>query len=305
MGAFLATSFGLTSGLYAKENETFFKKKFHSTDSCEILPLPDSLKAQMIDIGTWKLDCPVGLDRLRLVKFTHYDFSGEQQQGEIVVLEAVASRVATIFETLHKHQFPIAQAKTIEYYNGKDKPSMADNNSSAFNYRPIAGKTLLSVHSYGLAIDINPVQNPCIEIQPILDPEEVRVPVQPSAGQAYLNRTKICPGMAEQSLDIGFRVVELFKQNGFDVWGGTWNNPVDWQHFQPSRATAEWLAFMSPEDAILLFELYIANPLLLNDPKIREFDFKTLYNKNRAQFMKTLQDPDFWKMSPEEAYHSF
>ena len=221
---------------------------------------------------------------------------------QVVVLEAVAARVANIFETLYRYQFPIAQAKTIEYYDGQDKSSMAANNTSAFNYRPIAGKTLLSVHSYGVAIDVNPIQNPCLEPQPICNPEEVRIPVQPSAGQAYLNRTNIRPGMVEQSLDKGLRVVELFKENGFHVWGGTWNDPVDWQHFQPSRAAAEWLAFMNPEDATLLFEFYIAHPSLLNNPKVRDFSFKELYEKNRSQFMQDIQTPSFWEMAPEAAY---
>lgn len=272
----------------------------------EISHLPIELKTQMMEIGTWKTGCPVEIDRLRLIKFIHYDFTGEQQQGEIVVLEAVAARVAAIFETLYQHKFPIAQAKTIEHYKGLDKPSMAANNTSAFNFRPIAGKTLLSVHSYGVAIDVNPIQNPCIEPQIISNPEEIHLPVQPAAGQSYLNRTNIRSGMVEQSLGTAteLRVVELFKQNGFYVWGGTWNDPVDWQHFQPSRATAEWLAFMNPEDAILLFELYIAHPTLLNNPKVRDFDFKTLYTKDRWQFMQALQTPDFWKMSPEEAYNS-
>lgn len=273
---------------------------------CEISDLPIELKTQMIEIGTWKPNCPVEIDRLRLIKFIHYNFSGEQQQGEIVVLDAVAARVASVFETLYRHKFPIAQAKTIEHYKGIDKPSMAANNTSAFNYRPIAGKTFLSVHSYGVAIDVNPIQNPCIEPQAIFDPEEIHLPVQPAAGQAYLNRTNIRPGMVEQSLDTatGLRVVELFKENGFYVWGGTWNDPIDWQHFQPSRAAAEWLAFMTPEDASLLFELYIAHPTLLNNPKVRDFDFKILYEKNRLQFMQALQAPNFWKMLPEEAYNS-
>jgi len=271
----------------------------------EISTLSTELKTQMIDIGTWKSDCPVDMDRLRLVRFMHYNFSGEQQTGEIVVLEAVASRVAAIFETLYQHRFPIAQAKTIEHYAGNDKPSMAANNTSGFNYRPIANKTLLSVHSYGVAIDVNPIQNPCMEPQTISDPEEVKIPIQPASGQAYLNRTNIRAGMVEQKLEAsGLTVVELFKQNGFYVWGGGWNDPVDWQHFQPSRATAEWLAFMSPEDATLLFEYYIAHPALLNNPKVREFDFGTLYEKNRSKFMQALQSPNFWEMPPEMAYHS-
>lgn len=276
-----------------------------SLSECEINALPEGLKSQMIEKGTWKPGCPIPMDRLRLITFKHYDFSGRQQQGELVVLEAVATRVTNIFDTLYRYRFPIAQAKTIEHYGGVDQLSMASNNTSAFNYRPIAGKTLLSVHSYGVAIDLNPIQNPCIEPQMISSPEEVRVLVQPAEGQAYLNRTNIRPGMVEEALDItGLRVVELFKQNGFHVWGGSWNDPVDWQHFQPSRAAAEWLAFMEPQDAILLFELYAMHPTFLNDPKAREYDFKSLYEGNRLQFMQAIQTLSFWNMSPKEAYDS-
>ncbi|MBA3239563.1 MAG: M15 family metallopeptidase [Parachlamydiaceae bacterium] len=274
--------------------------------SFEIQPLPIALKTRMIEVETWKPSCPVEIDRLRLVQFTHYDFSGHQQQGQMVVLEAVAERVLNIFKALHHYQFPIAQAKTMEEYLGQDKPSMAANNSSAFNYRPVAGKTFLSVHSYGVAIDINPIQNPCLEPKTIIDSEEVLIPVQPAEGQGYLNRTNVRAGMVEQVLEPirGLRVVELFKQNGFYVWGGKWNDPVDWQHFQPSRAAAEWLAFMSPEDAKIMFEIYISKPALLNDAAIRTFDFKTLYSRDPQRFMQALHSPKFLEMSPQEAYNS-
>lgn len=279
----------------------------HSSQSCQITLIPNELKNQMVEAGTWKLGCPVDISRLRLIKFPHYDFSGVLQEGNMVVLDAVAARVALIFETLYQYKFAIAQAKTIEHYQGQDKASMAANNSSAFNYRPIANKTLLSVHSYGVAIDLNPIQNPCIAPQTIIDSEEVLVSVQPAKGQEYLNRTKIRPGMVEQNLDetIGLTVVQLFKQNGFCVWGGTWNDPIDWQHFQPSRVIAEWLAFMSPEDAEVLFELYISRPALLNNPKVRDFNFKTLYEKDPSYFMQTIQKPEFWNLLPEEAFKSF
>lgn len=274
--------------------------------SFAVLPLPEQLTERMLEVGVWKSGCPVEIDRLRLVRFIHYDFSHEQQQGEIVVLEVVAARVLEIFRVLFQHQFPIAQSRTIEQYGGLDKPSMAANNSSAFNHRAIAGKTLPSIHSYGLAIDINPIQNPCLVQQPIINDEEVFISVQPAAGQAYLNRTKVRPGMAEQVLNEAtkMRVVELFQQNGFHVWGGNWNDPVDWQHFQPSRATAEWLAFMSPEDATVLFELYIKKPDLLNNLEVRNFDFKNLYEKESFKFMQTIRDPIFWEKSPKEAYES-
>ena len=277
-----------------------------SSKSCQIATLPIELKNQMVNTGTWNPDCPVDLERLRLIKFPHYDLLGTEQHGEIVILDAVAARVAIIFETLYLYKFPIAKAITIDHFQGNDKQSMAANNTSAFNYRPIAGKPVLSVHSYGVAIDVNPIQNPCIAQQDITDSEEVFVPIQPADGQAYLNRTNVRPGMVEQPLGttIGLRVVELFKQNGFQVWGGGWNDPVDWQHFQPSRATAEWLAFMTPKDADILFEIYVTYPTLLNNPKIRDFDFKTLYEKDRPYFMNVIQKLEFWKLLPEDAYNS-
>jgi len=209
-----------------------------------------------------------------------------------------------IFSTLYQHKFPMHQAKTIDEYVGQDRLSMAANNTSAFNYRPIAGKTLLSVHSYGVAIDLNPVQNPCLEPKTITDPEEVFIAVQPAAGQGYLNRINVRSGMAEEVLDpsTGMRVIELFQQNGFYVWGGRRNDPVDWQHFQPSRAMAEWLAFMSPKDATELFELYITSPTLLNDADVRAFDFKSLYEKDPRGFMEAIYTKKIMEMKPEDAY---
>lgn len=274
--------------------------------SFEVQPLPNEVKSRMIEIGIWKPGCPVDIDRLRLVQFTHYDFFDQQQKGQIVVLDAVAERVAAIFRTLYQHKFPISQAKTIDEYWGQDKLSMAANNTSAFNYRPIAGKTLLSVHSYGVAIDVNPIQNPCLEPKTITDPEEVLIAVQPAEGQGYLNRTNVRSGMSEQILDAstGVRVVELFQQNGFYVWGGKWNDPVDWQHFQPSRAAAEWLAFMSPKDAKKLFELYITNPTLLNEAAVRTFDFKSLYEKDPQRFMQAICTQKIMEMNPQDAYNN-
>lgn len=284
----------------------FYVASQRISESFAVYPLPKELEEQMVEVGVWKSNCPVDIKRLRLVKFIHYDFSHEEKQGEIVVLEAVAKKVMEVFQQLFYYKFPIAQAKTIEKYKGLDKFSMAANNTSAFNFRPIAGKTLLSIHSYGLAIDINPVQNPCLEQKTIENEEEVFVSVQPADGQEYLNRTNVRPGMAEQILNetTAMRVVELFQQHGFHVWGGKWNNPIDWQHFQPSRATAEWLAFMSPEDAQVLFELYTEKPDLLNNATVLDFDFKSLYEKDPLKFMRAIEDKSFWEKTPLEAYES-
>jgi hypothetical protein len=280
-------------------------------DTFTVSPLAETLQTQMFETGVWKTGCPVDIERLRLVKFFHVDFSGQEKEGQIVVLEAVADKVAMIFQALYTYKFPIAQARPMNEYFGNDTVSMKANNNSAFNFRPIAGKTLLSVHSYGVAIDINPIQNPYLmtpDPKDILDTEEIAITVQPAKGAGYMNRTNVRAGMVEQILDheTGMRVVDLFKQYGFDVWGGNWNFPVDYQHFQPSRAAAEWLAFMSPEDATTLFDLYIQTPDLLKHPEVRSsnYDFKTLYTENPVKFMQTLKEQNFLKLTPQEAYEA-
>lgn len=264
-----------------------------------IEPLSEETKQVMRSKKTWKEGCPVGIERLRIVKFPYYDFeSKEHDNGEMVVLDAVSQHVAAIFTELYDLKFPLAKARPIEHYDGNDEASMADNNSSCFNCREITGGGLPSLHSYGLAIDINPIQNPYIGPQEGENAEQGLAKVLPGKGLGYLNRTNIRPGMAEMG---GIR--DIFKKHGFTIWGGQWNNPIDWQHFQPSRATAQILAVMNPNDALTFFEMYVKEPTLFNaiDPKNNQFI--GLYLKNSKQFMKLLEtEPDLLKATPDEAY---
>ncbi len=51
----------------------------------------------------------------------------------------------------------------VDTYRGDDDRSMAANNTSAFNCWEVTGQPgVWSEHSYGRAIDINPVQNPYV-----------------------------------------------------------------------------------------------------------------------------------------------
>ncbi len=205
--------------------------------------LPSSLKETFLQLGIWKEACPVSLNRLRLLTISYSDFDGiTHTDGQMVVLDAVAEAVLAIFRELYVMQFPIAKIRGIEAYGGNDILSMEDNNSSCFNFRPIQGSNLLSIHSYGLAIDINPLQNPFA--LPTGTPGLIQV--QPVAGWTYLNRRNQKPGMVEP-------IVDIFANHGFTVWGGTWTDPLDWHHFQPPRDVATQLAAMSPADAAAFF----------------------------------------------------
>nr|WP_314629208.1 M15 family metallopeptidase [uncultured Noviherbaspirillum sp.] len=194
--------------------------------------------------GVIDASAPVGCDRLAVVRFPYIDFDGRHHDdGELMVLAAVAPEVRQLFQRLYQRRFPLARARLIERYHGDDAASMQDNNTSAFNNRPVTGGGPPSLHAYGLAIDINPVQNPFIQPR-----RQGNARVSPAAGNAHLDRRGAStgssprPGMAED-------VAALFAEVGFTVWGGNWKSPVDYQHFQFTRAFAEKLANLPEKQA--------------------------------------------------------
>ena len=179
---------------------------------------------------------PVGCDRLSLVTFTYTDFGGRtHDDGQIVVLDVLANNVLAIFRTLHAQRFPIASARPMEAFGGDDDASMAENNTSAFNHRAVAGSASISVHAFGATIDLNPVQNPYVVRGP-------KSEIAPPAGAAFLQRNPQKPGMAEG-------VIGIFARHGFADWGGRWRSETDYQHFAVPRALAARLASATREEA--------------------------------------------------------
>ena len=244
--------------------------------SFSIKLLTEDYKEKLKKEGLWKSNCPVSLDRLRAVHVTHYDFQGGIQEGYIIVLDAVAPFVMTIFQELFQEGFPLHKVVPIDEYGGNDDASMSDNNSSAFNYRPIAGKTILSIHSYGLAIDINPVQNPYMGNSFINKEKQCgAIEVWPIEGLGYINRRHLQPGMVEE-------IVDIFHKYGFREWGGDWKDLMDYHHFQTPRFLADLLAHMTPDDADDFFEWYVENPQVVLDEKNILEDYK----KDSKTFMK-------------------
>ena len=179
--------------------------------------------------GIWVDACPVPLENMVIVKVKYLGFDSVEHEGEIMVFSALADSVKRIFAELLKIKFPVNQIKLINEFDGDDDRSMEANNSSGFNCRYIEGTTIYSMHSYGMAIDINPVQNPFILYQ------EGNERVLPESGRNYLDRNKLVKGMITPD------VVNIFKKNDFSVWGGEWESMKDWHHFQVSAELLEKL----------------------------------------------------------------
>ena len=168
---------------------------------------------------SWKPGCPAEIEDLRLLTITHVDFEGRSRTGELICHKNAAGDLLDIFRELYEMGFPIDKIKLIDEYGADDLLSMEDNNTSAFNYRTVSGTANLSRHAYGLAVDINPVQNPYTE-----DGGEY---VSPESGRAYLNRSDARPGMITR----GDAVYNAFVSRGW-FWGGDWKYQIDYQHFQ-------------------------------------------------------------------------
>jgi hypothetical protein len=170
---------------------------------------------------SYRAGCPVPPAELRLVRVSHWGFDGREHEGSLVVNRRVTGAVVRVFRRLHAARFPVRRMVPVSAYRGDDDASMAADNTSAFNCRAAVGSRSggWSMHAYGLAIDVNPVENPYV----------LGGRPRPPAGRRYLDRTPARPGMAVA----GGVLVRAFESSG-SGWGGRWRGSPDYQHFSTS-----------------------------------------------------------------------
>jgi len=156
----------------------------------------------------------------RIVDVLYYSFDGKIHRGQIVIDRRLVKDIQQVFQVALETRFPINSVIPISHdrfhKNGvwnSDNQSMLANNTSAFNYRKVTGGKSLSMHSYGFAIDINPVQNPYFKGSIVLPDGAVYDPAKPGT------LTRDCP------------VVKTFIRLGWD-WGGNWKSLKDYQHLE-------------------------------------------------------------------------
>ena len=174
--------------------------------------------AEKMRMTTWRPGCPVPLADLRQVTVKYRNFDNKPAAGVLIVHKDVAEEVEAIFADLFRNGFQIERIAPVEEFRGDDDASMAANNTSAFNCRDVTGKPgTFSNHSWGRAIDINPLTNPYVKGGKVSPPE----------GRRYLDRNQKAPGL----IQAGSFVVKRFLKAGWR-WGGNWSDPKDYQHFE-------------------------------------------------------------------------
>ena len=177
----------------------------------------------------------IAREDLRYLRVLYVDFDGETRSGELIVNERAAEDALAVFRELYERKYAIRKMVLVDEYYDIDHPkydhldrgnkadcvSIEDDNTSAFNYRTASDNDgVLSNHALGLAIDLNPYENPYVWADGTLD--------GPDGSAEYLDRSKASED--NHMLRDGDTAVTAFKTHGFS-WGGDWQGNKDYQHF--------------------------------------------------------------------------
>jgi hypothetical protein len=194
----------------------------------DFLPAPHSdrftarvgpVPPQVANRSTFRTKCPVTLNQLSYITMTFWGFDHRPHTGEMIVNSSVAKQVVTVFRELYGARFPIEEMRVVslqEQRRWHSAPTGDINDTSSFECRPVTLGDTWSQHAFGLAIDINPFQNPYVRGDVIA----------PELAKAYSDRTWRRPGMILE----GDAVTRAFDQVGWG-WGGRWTDLKDYMHF--------------------------------------------------------------------------
>ena len=188
-------------------------------------PLPGPVRTELTG-EFWHAGCPVPLSGLRLLTVSYWDFAGRSQTGQLVAHQNAAVPLARVFRRLYALRFRIRHLSVSDAYGPRvTRPGDRDI-TDAFECRgavpsPCSGGKSTgswSEHAYGLAVDLNPIENPYVGCG--------RTRERTSA--PYLNRSKLRRGMVTTA------VVQAFRSIGWG-WGGDWSGSTkDYMHFSAS-----------------------------------------------------------------------
>lgn len=198
-------------------------RRWNTADTIAALPgtgfravVTDPAPARVIARSTWQPGCPVGARDLAWVRMTYWGFDGARHSGEMLVNGSAAQDLVAVFRQLYRARFPI-ESMGIARKEDLDAPPTGDGNvTESFACRPVRGGTTYSQHAYGLAVDLDPFQNPYHRNDAVL----------PELASAYLARDWLRPGMITPDGP----VVRAFASIGWE-WGGSWSTLKDYQHF--------------------------------------------------------------------------
>jgi len=202
-------------------------RRFTLPDTVPMLPgrgfrarVSDPAPRSVIERSTWHEACPVAADELAWLRLTFRGFDGERHTGELLVHSSAADDLVQVFRDLWRADFPMEELRITTRAELDAAPTGDGNDTGAFTCRPVTGGTTFSEHARGLAIDLNPFQNPYEKGEVVL----------PELARSYLDRGRVRPGM----ITADGPVVRAFARIGWG-WGGGWRTLKDYQHFSANN----------------------------------------------------------------------
>ena len=199
-----------------------FLSSLIAQEASSISTISNDIEQRMLKGNSWKKGCPVALVNLRYLRLKHLDFRGETTMGELIVHKDVSEDVVHIFDALYEIGYPIYKMKLVSEYKGNDWQSIEAGNTSAYNCRKATGSKKWSKHSYGKAIDINPIENPYISRTGRISHK---------ASLIYRKRVHKEASFPDKAVLLkNDKATKIFKKYGWK-WGGDWSSIKDYQHF--------------------------------------------------------------------------
>jgi hypothetical protein len=191
-----------------------------------IAPITRAERQAILKAKEWHSGCPVSFSQLRVLTVRYHGFDGRSHWGKLVVNAQFAAKLQTVFARLYAMGFPIHHMQFGDTYGTRQDVPKDGDFTASFECReasasPCTGATTnkttgsWSMHAYGEAIDLNPVENPYVGCGMTRD----------KTALSYLDRSKVRRGMVTPA------VVAVFASIGWG-WGGSWfGSTKDYMHF--------------------------------------------------------------------------
>ena len=185
-------------------------------------PLPPKVFSE-VKARHWHEGCPTPISDLRLLAVSYWGFDNRTHHGQLVVNKGAAAPLAKAFGQLYELRFPIRHMRLANMYGPpKGRPKDGDVTGSFSCRKAVpspcngnASGTHWSNHAYGLALDLNPVENPYVGCGMTRD----------RTALSYLDRSNMRQGMVTPA------VIRAFASVGWG-WGGSWTGDTkDYMHF--------------------------------------------------------------------------
>ena len=184
-------------------------------------PISDAVFARMRG-KSFPEGCTVKREDLRYVRCLHVSQEGKVMLGELVCNKTIADEIVGILHELYDNRYPIESMRLIDDFDAKDELSMRANNTSCFCFRQVAGTKVLSAHARGMAVDFNPLYNPCVRRN-----SNGTTKVEPLTALPYIHRNDSFP----YKITEGDLLYKIMISHGYK-WGGAWKSLKDYQHFE-------------------------------------------------------------------------